>query len=376
MLINEDEDDQHQRGRPGLIVLRRRGGFRELEDDEWHAGKSLRGIGRIGWSRRSSSRTAAAPSRPAARATASSAPVIIPLRAVGTTTESVVRQRLAPRAKPCLLDRAGNEGEHLLARAGNQRQHHDRQRDRPSPAALMALSRDDEAEDEDAGDDRRHAVQDVEQVPDRGRAPRTSELVRVDGGQDPARDRHQRRDAHDDRACRRARWRSRRWPRLSWDRRSAVRKSRLIELSPLTATLAITRTRTATASTAAIQALISMVRLAARRRRRLPVRAARSGCRVSWLDSMPSPALPARLWTLRTRSRATELKISESTKQDHGEVGERRDGGRRDPHPDTYSRSCSPACRPAGRGWSGCRRCCRSPGSRRSPHPPHAPAPG
>ena len=56
-----------------------------------------------------------------------------------------------------------------------------------------------------------------------------------------------------------------------------VRKLRLIELSPFTATLPITRTRTATASTAAIQALISIVRLAARRRRRLPVRAARSG---------------------------------------------------------------------------------------------------
>src|SRR3954454_20022314 len=33
---------------------------------------------------------------PRARATASSAPVIIPLRAVGTTTDTVVRQRLAP----------------------------------------------------------------------------------------------------------------------------------------------------------------------------------------------------------------------------------------------------------------------------------------
>src|SRR5215211_8746500 len=37
---------------------------------------------------------------PRARATASRAPVIIPLRAVGTTTETVVRHRLAPSARP------------------------------------------------------------------------------------------------------------------------------------------------------------------------------------------------------------------------------------------------------------------------------------
>src|SRR6059036_2596890 len=44
---------------------------------------------------------------PAARATASSAPVIMPLRAVGTTTESVVLQRLAPSASPASLTDSG-----------------------------------------------------------------------------------------------------------------------------------------------------------------------------------------------------------------------------------------------------------------------------
>ena len=216
----EDDDDQHQRGRPGLIVLRGRGRFRVLEDDDGDA-RAAPATGRsTGSTRRSRSRTGAAPSPRAARATASSAPVIIPLRAVGTTTDSVVRHRLAPSARPASLTEPGTRVKHLLTGARDERQHHDRERDRPGPAALMALSRHDEAEDEDAGDDRRHAVQDVEEVPDRwtrsvGLRTRSCRWRPGSRWGPPSGSRARRGSP-----CRRARWRSRRSPRLSWDRRS------------------------------------------------------------------------------------------------------------------------------------------------------------
>ena len=62
-------------------------------------------------------------------------------------------QHRAPAAHPereaRLLQRARDQLQHLLAGAGDERQHDDRQRHRPGDAARVTLRDDDQPEDED-----------------------------------------------------------------------------------------------------------------------------------------------------------------------------------------------------------------------------------
>ena len=109
---------------------------------------------------------AAAPSRPAARATASTVPVTMPPSAAGRTTVSTVRQRATPSASAASRSWRGTSSSiSWLARAISGIMI-DRQRDRAREARL-AMAGDQQAEDEQADDDRRQAVEDVEREPDR-----------------------------------------------------------------------------------------------------------------------------------------------------------------------------------------------------------------
>ena len=91
-----------------------------------------------------------------------------------------------------------HDTEDLLRRTRDHRQHQDRERERPVDRAL-AIPDDEQAEDEDADDDRRHAIQDVEHdaQPARDAWPRV--LGHVDRDQHGERDRHEHRHADDQR---------------------------------------------------------------------------------------------------------------------------------------------------------------------------------
>ena len=63
---------------------------------------------------------------PMARATASITPVMIPARAVGSSTETIVRDLRGAERQARLADVARHEPQHLLGRAHDQRHHHER----------------------------------------------------------------------------------------------------------------------------------------------------------------------------------------------------------------------------------------------------------
>ena len=129
---------------------------------------------------------------PAARAIDRIAPVAIPPIAAGRITPRTVRQRSTPSAS---APRAGfrDQQQYLLARAGDQRQHHDRQRNRAREAAPCAGD-DDQAVDDDPDDDRRQPLEQVEHQLQRSRGARAGpgELGQVEAGEDPDRERDQR----------------------------------------------------------------------------------------------------------------------------------------------------------------------------------------
>ena len=88
-----------------------------------------------------------------------------------------------------LAQAAGDEQQHLLAGARDQRQHHDRQRDRAGEARLLVLRDHDQPVDEQPDHDRRDALHHVErELEDSRRArPRAGELGQVEPGEDPQR---------------------------------------------------------------------------------------------------------------------------------------------------------------------------------------------
>ena len=89
-----------------------------------------------------------------------------------------------------LAERLRHQAKHFLGRARDQREHHDRECEAGRVAALL-VAVDQQAEDEDAEDDRREAVHQVERELDRCRdAP---------GGELRQEERHQ--DAHRKRDC-------------------------------------------------------------------------------------------------------------------------------------------------------------------------------
>ena len=99
-----------------------------------------------------------------------------------------------------LAQAAGDDLEHLLRRTRDHRQHQDGESERAEDRALPAAD-DEQTEDEDADDDRRHAVQDVEHDPKADRDPWAGVLGHEDRDEDAARDRHHHRHADDEGAA-------------------------------------------------------------------------------------------------------------------------------------------------------------------------------
>ena len=95
-----------------------------------------------------------------------------------------------------LAQGARYEREHLLRGARDQWQHDDRERERALPRRLAAADHE-QAEDEDPEDDRRQAVQDVEDEPNAGRHPGGREFAHIERDEDADRQRHRRGDPDD-----------------------------------------------------------------------------------------------------------------------------------------------------------------------------------
>nr|WP_244305149.1 hypothetical protein [Kitasatospora cheerisanensis] len=95
-----------------------------------------------------------------------------------------------------LLEGAGDEPDDDLRGPGDDRHHHDGEREGRREAALLhAEGEDDHAEDEQSGDDRRQGGHRLDQHPHRldqaGAAPGLAGLDQEDGGEDAERDREQ-----------------------------------------------------------------------------------------------------------------------------------------------------------------------------------------
>ena len=101
---------------------------------------------------------------PAARATASVEPVRMPPRTVGRIDEQHRPPLGDPEREAGLAQRARDEIQHLDRRPRDEREHHNRERERGLPRRLAGAD-DEKRVDEDADHDRRHAVQDVEREP-------------------------------------------------------------------------------------------------------------------------------------------------------------------------------------------------------------------
>ena len=94
-------------------------------------------------------------------------PVMIPGSAAGSTTVKTARARVAPSASaPSRID-ARHEQQQFLGRARDDRDHHDAERDAAGERAELLERQHRDPVDEDADDDRRHAVQRVGGEPDR-----------------------------------------------------------------------------------------------------------------------------------------------------------------------------------------------------------------
>ena len=74
---------------------------------------------------------------PAARATASSAPLTIPAAACGSTTVRIVRDLAAPERVAALAQLARHELQHLLGGPDHDRQHQACERERAGEAVLL-----------------------------------------------------------------------------------------------------------------------------------------------------------------------------------------------------------------------------------------------
>ena len=99
----------------------------------------------------------------------------------------------------------GDEQQHLLGCSRDQRQHDDRERERAGEAALVVADHE-QPEDEQADEDRRHSVQQIEGQSDRGLGPGPRELGQIErdedsqGHRDRGRHRYEQ-GGPDDRGC-------------------------------------------------------------------------------------------------------------------------------------------------------------------------------
>ena len=96
------------------------------------------------------------------------------------------RLRRAQRERT-LAQRLRHEQQQLLGRPHDEREHHDRERERAGERRELMEGQHGDAVREHADHDRRDAVERVGGEPGRGREPRASELRRVDAGNQPDR---------------------------------------------------------------------------------------------------------------------------------------------------------------------------------------------
>src|SRR5919206_499202 len=192
---DQHEADQYERRRPGLRVVLRVGRLRVLEDLERHRRERLV---RVPLEPVADDRRREEERRRLAGDAGDGE------RRPGDDAADRLRQHHPERRSPAadaepergLARRLRHERQHLLRRARDQRDHQDRERERARQGAL-AVVEDDQREDEDPYDDRRHAVQDVERERDQERDARARELVQVDRREDADRDSDGRREPDD-----------------------------------------------------------------------------------------------------------------------------------------------------------------------------------
>ena len=160
---HKDAHDEHQRGRPGRLLIRHAGRLGVDVDRQWDRGHRLVHVGhdRVREDRRREEQRRRLAGRPGHRHDGGGDdPADCRRQDHGDHSAGTCR----PERHPTLAQGRRHQCEHLLGGPRDQWHHHDREPDRCSDRALTVTDHQ-QAEDEDTDDDRRHAGEHVQGQP-------------------------------------------------------------------------------------------------------------------------------------------------------------------------------------------------------------------